>query len=69
MVKHCGQKYRVLQRVDRIIDDANGRMVPMKTPCIMLDDVVASGEFLRFLAQQEYLFWRESWLRTASENP
>jgi len=69
MVKHCGQKYRVLQRVDRIIDDANGRMVPMKTPCIMLDDVVASGEFLRFLAQQEYLFWRESWLRTASEKP
>jgi hypothetical protein len=69
MVKHCGQPNRVLQRVDRIIDDANGRMVPMKTPCIMLDDVVASGEFLRFLAQQEYLFWRESWLKPASEKP
>lgn len=66
MVKHCGQPYRVLQRVERIIDDANGRMVPMKTPCIVLDDVVASGEFLRFLAQQEYLFWREAWLNTAT---
>lgn len=66
MVKHCGQRYRVLQRVDRIIDDANGRMVPMKTPCIVLDDVVASGEFLRFVAQQEYLFWREAWLDPAS---
>jgi hypothetical protein len=62
MVKFCRQPYPVLLRVERIIDDATGRMVPMKTPCILLDDVVASGEFLRFLAQQEYIFWRENWL-------
>jgi hypothetical protein len=67
MLKFCRQPYQVLLRVDRIIDDATGRMVPMKTPCILLDDVVASGEFLRFLAQQEYIFWRENWL--ARESP
>jgi len=67
MVKHCGQPYRVLKRVERIIDDANGRMVPMKTPCILLEEVVASGEFQRFLGQQEYLFWREIWLTPLSE--
>jgi hypothetical protein len=66
MTKHCGQPYRVLQRVEKIIDDATGRIVPMKTPCIMLEDSVASGEFLQFCAQQEYLFWRESWLRVDS---
>jgi hypothetical protein len=67
MTKHCRQSYKVLQRVDRIIDDATRRMVPMKTPCIVLEDVVATGEFLHFCAQQEYLFWREAWLRAESE--
>ena len=28
--------------------------------------IVASGEFLRFLAQQDYLFWREVWLTKES---
>lgn len=71
MTKHCNQPYRVLNRVDRIIDDATNKMVPMKTPCLILDDVVASGEFLHFLGQQEYLFWREAWLdgeRNAAES-
>jgi hypothetical protein len=66
MTKHCRQPGRVLLRVDRIIDDATRKMVPMKTPCLLLEDVVASGEFLRFIAQQEYIFWREAWLEAES---
>jgi hypothetical protein len=66
LMKFCRQPYTVLLRVERIVDDATGRMVPMKTPCIVLDDVVASGEFLRFVAQQEYIFWRENWLKRES---
>ncbi len=62
MVKHCGQRYSVLKRVDRIIDDATGRMLEMKTPCVVLAGAEASGEFLRFCAQHEYPFWREAWL-------
>ena len=62
MVKHCGHRYTVLKRVERIIDDATGRMLEMKTPCLVLAGVEASGEFLRFCAQQEYPFWREIWL-------
>lgn len=62
MLKHCGRRYTVLKRVDKIIDDATGRMLHMKTPCIVLDGVDASGEFLRFCAQHEYPFWRERWL-------
>ncbi len=66
MLKHCGHEYEVLKRVDRIIDDATGRMRTMKTPCIVLKDVTYSGEFLRFLAQEDHLYWRETWLSPTS---
>ena len=62
MVKHCGRRYGVLRRVERIIDDATGRMLEMKTPCVVLAGAEASGEYLRFCAQHEYPFWREAWL-------
>ena len=70
MVKHCGRRYTVLRRVERIIDDATGQMLEMKTPCLVLAGAEASGEFLRFCAQHEYPFWREVWLsREAEETP
>lgn len=62
MVKHCGRRYTVLRRVERIIDDATGLMLEMKTPCLVLAGAEASGEFLRFCAQHEYPFWRDVWL-------
>ncbi len=63
MIKHCGREYRVAARVQRIIDDANGQMRLMKTPCITLDTVDSTGEGLHFNAQHDPIFWRESWLR------
>jgi len=62
MLKHCGQRYGVLRRVDKIIDDASSRMLRMKIPCIILDAVDNSGEYLRFCAQHDYPYWREAWL-------
>jgi hypothetical protein len=65
MVKHCGKRYRVLARVDRIIDDATGEMRTMKTPCVLLDGADYSGEFLNFNVQHDPFFWREAWLERA----
>ena len=62
MIKHCGGQYTVARRVERIIDDASGKMLEMKTPCIVLEGTDASGEFLHFCSQQERTFWREGWL-------
>ena len=62
MMKHCGQQRRVSQRIDWIIDGGTGQLLSMKTPCLVLDGVDNSGEFLRFWAQHEYLYWREVWL-------
>jgi len=62
MLKYCGHTHTVAKRVERIIDDATGQMLQMKSPCIVLEGVYASGEFLRFCPQYEPIFWREAWL-------
>jgi hypothetical protein len=69
MVKHCGRRYSVLRRVDRIIDDATGRMLELKRPSLVLAGAEASGEFLRFCAQHEYPFWRQEWLSPDPGDP
>lgn len=66
MIKHCGQRYRVSTRIERIIDISTGRILEMKTPCIVLEGVESSGEFMRFWAQHEILYWREGWLEPES---
>jgi len=68
MTKHLRKSYQVKGRVDRIIDDANGRLVTMRYPCILLDGVVSSGEHLRFCPQSDYVFWREAWLERPPES-
>jgi hypothetical protein len=62
MLKRTKQHHKVLARVERIIDDASGRMLQMKTPCIILDGVDCSGEFMNFSPQHDFPFWREAWL-------
>jgi hypothetical protein len=69
MLKFCGLRYRVLRRVDKIIDDASGRMLRMKTPCIVLDATDSTGEYLRCCAQHDPAFWREAWLERVEDAP
>jgi hypothetical protein len=66
MLKRTKQQHKVLARVDRIIDDASGRMLEMKTPCIILDGVDCSGEFMSFSPQHDFPFWREAWLERSA---
>jgi len=63
MIRFCGQSAVVRRRVDRVIHEATRKMVVMKTPCVVLETVVATGEFLRLCPQHEYIFWREVWLK------
>ena len=63
MLKHCGRPYRASRRVERLIDVVTGRIVEIKTPCVVLEGADSSGEFLRLCAQHEDLFWREAWLK------
>lgn len=67
-VYSCGKRYRVKARIDRIIDERSGKMIPMKTPCIELE-----GVYCKALCSEKRLgcprsipsYWREIWLRRA----
>ena len=63
MIRYCGHRFAVRRGVSKIIGEDSGRMFTMKTPCITLENVTATGEFLRFCPQNEYIFWRETWLQ------
>ncbi len=64
-VPHCGGTYRVLRRVTKIINEKTGKMLEMKTPCIVLDSVVCQSRYSEcrlFCPRSIYAYWREIWL-------
>jgi hypothetical protein len=66
MMAYCGGTFRVRERINRFIDDRDGRMIELKNDCVTLEGVVCSGELsLRrwFCPRAIYPFWRECWLR------
>ena len=44
-VPYCGKTYRVMKRVERIVNDRTGRMQEMKTPCVILDSVICESRY------------------------
>jgi len=62
MARYCGQTARVLNRVDRCIDEKTGRMLTMKSPCIVLEGVVCTGAYKGNCPREFVPFWREIWL-------
>jgi hypothetical protein len=65
MVRYCGTEHRVLARVERIIDERTGKMVPISTDSIILDGAVcqaACSDKRLFCPRRLYPFWREIWL-------
>jgi hypothetical protein len=66
MLPHCGKTYRVLARVDRIIEEKTGRMLNLPGRCLILDGVICSGNFSKcrmFCPRGIYPYWREIWLK------
>jgi hypothetical protein len=70
MKPYCGGRYRVLDRVERIIDERNGRMIEISSDCVILDGVVCSGEHSQkhwFCPRGTYPYWREAWLQRVED--
>jgi hypothetical protein len=68
LVPYCGGTYKVLKRVNRLVDEKTGKMLNMKTPCIVLDSVVCQARYSasRMLCPKAmYPYWREVWLERA----
>lgn len=63
MVRYCGGTFRVLKRVNQIVDERTGKTMKMKSPCIILEGVACASEYHRLCPRAIYHYWRESWLR------
>ena len=66
MVPYCDGTYRVLRRVERILDEKTGKMLTLPNNCIILDGVVCRGCLSRhrlFCPRSIYSYWHEIWLR------
>jgi hypothetical protein len=72
MARYCGRTARVLRKVDRIIDERNGRMLEMKHDCYILDGIVCMADRSRgrrFCPRGIYPYWRAAWLEPIAELP
>jgi len=63
MLKYCGGTYRVAKRVNQIVDEKNGKMLRMKSSCIILDGSACAADYHRLCPRAIYHYWREGWLR------
>jgi hypothetical protein len=70
MVPFCGKTFRVLRRVERIINEKDGTMARIPNDCIILDGVTCGGCFSDnrlFCPRSVYPYWREIWLKRVDE--
>jgi len=64
-VPYCGGTFKVRRRVAQIIDERTGELIPMKTPCITLENALCRGHYSSgrmFCPRLITPYWRELWL-------
>ena len=69
MHRFCGGEFRVASVVRTIVDEASGKLLTMGSPCIVLEGVSATGEYLGLCPQNELIFWHEIWLERVTSCP
>jgi hypothetical protein len=68
MVPFCDKTFRVLRRVNHIIDEKTGKMINIKSDTIILDNVFCKSLYSDckytplFCPRSIYSYWREIWL-------
>jgi len=62
MARYCGQTVRVQARVTKCLDEKTGELLTMKSPCIILEDIVCAGVYNASCPREFVPFWREIWL-------
>ncbi len=70
MNKYTGKRYRVQDRVTKLIHEKTGKMVTMKSPCIKLENVYCRAECTEKrlgCPRASNTYWREIWLKKVDE--
>jgi len=68
MVPFCGGKYRVMERVERIVNEKTGEMSKLPGVCIMMEGVFCRSWYSDrrvSCPRAIYSYWREIWLKRA----
>ena len=63
LLKYCGRRGKVSHRVDKIINEKTGTMIPIKSDAVIIEEFFCTGDFHRACPRSVYAWWRESWLR------
>jgi hypothetical protein len=66
MIRYCGGEFKVLRRVEKIIDEKTGQMLHLPNDCVVLDGVTCRASFSRerlFCPRSITPYWREIWLK------
>jgi hypothetical protein len=69
MSNYCGRTARVQARVNHLVDESTGKMIDIKSDCIILEGVVCAGDYHRFCSRAIYAYWREIWLEKIDGSP
>lgn len=65
MGMYCGRETQVDQRLEKIINERNGKMVFFREPTVTLQGIYCSGErsnVRKFCPRAIQSYWRETWL-------
>jgi hypothetical protein len=66
MVPYCeAGPFKVLRKVERLVDERTGRLLRLSNPCFILDGVTCSGNLSTsrmFCPRSVYPYWRTVWL-------
>jgi hypothetical protein len=71
MVPYCGGVYRVKTRVTTFLDEKTRKLVIVKNPCIILENVICQSRYsdCRMSCPRSiYSWWREIWLERVADN-
>jgi hypothetical protein len=65
-LEFCGKRFRVLDRLDKIINEKDGMMIRLNNT-VKLDGSVCSGICRRGCKRSGYTYWREIWLKKVED--
>ena len=66
MVKHCGKRFRVLKRLNKMVNEKTGEMMKIANT-VLLEGSICDGKAHGGCQRLCYCLWREIWLRRVND--
>jgi hypothetical protein len=71
MVPFTGKTFRVLRRIEKIVNEKTGKMIVMKNDAVILENATCQARYInncrRFCPRSVYLYFREIWLERVED--